>query len=167
MRNADWGETSTGANAPSSVAALRPSSVALRRVERVDRRRLESFNRPHPGAARCHRLPEERMLRAGPAPWPSPKSLAAEPHGVFKQALSFAGFGFYKDCAPDGAGGGHRGRFRTAQLLIANCGLRIGGTGKPQRAQRAQSIRGWLSGWGARRGIFGPLWLRELSNVSL
>ena len=120
MRNADWGETSTGANAPSSVAALRPSSVALRRVERVDRRRLESFNRPHPGAARCHRLPEERMLRAGPAPWPSPKSLAAEPHGVFKQALSFAGFGFYKDCAPDGAGGGHRGH------RVSGAGYRAG-----------------------------------------
>ena len=32
--------------------------------------------------------PQERVLRAGAAPVPSPKSLAAGPHGVSKQALS-------------------------------------------------------------------------------
>ena len=49
---------------------------------------MGSFNRPHPGAARCHSLPQERVLRAGAGDWPRPKSPAAGPHGVFKQALT-------------------------------------------------------------------------------
>ncbi len=57
---------------------------------------LGSLNRPHPGAARCQRLPQEkeglRTATAGAARGHRglavPNSLAAGLHGIFKQALS-------------------------------------------------------------------------------
>ena len=43
------------------------------------------------------------------------------------RGLSLFGFGFYKDCAPDGAGRGRRGRVRTARFQISDFGLQIAG----------------------------------------
>jgi hypothetical protein len=66
-----------------------------------------------------------------------------------------------------GAARGHLGPVQNRP--IPDCRLQIadGGTGKPQRAQWAQSIRGCSWGWGSNRGFWNMLWARELSNLSL
>ena len=78
------------------------------------------------------------------------------------------GFGFYKDCAPGGAGRGRRGRVRTAQLQISDFGLQIVGAVRGHgRLAVPNSLAAGLHGISKQALSAGPEEVKPFSKRSL
>jgi hypothetical protein len=107
---------------------------------------MGSLFRPHPGAARCHYLPQEKEARRAATGerrnWADFKFLTV------RDLISAWTGGGYENA--EGAARGHPGRFGTGQLEIADCRLQIGGKRGAATAGAARGYRGSGENDGAR-----------------